>query len=247
MDSLVSLLADAGLTGRGGAAFSTATKLEAARAHQADLIVNACDGELGAAKDGWVVEHHLTELVEGARLVAGRRRVRYAAHRGSRTAGLLRAGGFDLLEVPPRYVSSEETSLMSLAHGGLARPMTKRHPFVRGGTDSTGRRIPPTLVLNAETVWRVAQVAQHGARWFRSFGTPDEPGPRLVSVSTPTVRALVLESEAAVPVTSLLAPAGGVPEASEALLVGAGAAVWRWTATHADRERRAHIAAQRWS
>ena len=31
------------------------------------------------------------------------------------------------------------------------------------------------------------------------------------------------------------------------LLVGAGAAVWRWTATHADRERRAHIAAQRWS
>jgi hypothetical protein len=79
VDSLVSLLADAGLTGRGGAAFSTATKLEAARAHRAQLVVNACDGELGAAKDGWVVERHLAELVEGARLVAGRRRVRYAA------------------------------------------------------------------------------------------------------------------------------------------------------------------------
>jgi NADH:ubiquinone oxidoreductase subunit F (NADH-binding) len=220
VDSLVSLLADAGLTGRGGAAFSTATKLEAARAHRAHLVVNACDGELGAAKDGWVVERHLAELVEGARLVAGRRRVRYAAHRGSRTALLLRDAGLDVLEVPPRYVSSEETSLMSLAHGGLARPMTKRQPFVRGGTDSTGRRIRPTLVLNAETVWRVAQVAEHGAAWFRSFGTADEPGPRLVSVSTPSVRARVLETEAGVQVAALLDAAGGVPEGSRALLVG---------------------------
>ena len=71
--SLVDLLADAGLTGRGGAAFSTAVKLEAAQRHRADLIVNACDGEPGTVKDAWVVARHLPALLEGARLAAGRR------------------------------------------------------------------------------------------------------------------------------------------------------------------------------
>lgn len=149
---LLERLDQAGLTGRGGAAFSTAVKVRAAAEHDADLIVNACDGEVGARKDGYVVAHHLDELVRGAVLVAPRRNVLYAAHRDSGTAATLRAGGLDVLEVPRRYVSSEESSLVSLAQGGLARPMTKRRSFVRGGSDSSGRRIAPTVVLNAETV-----------------------------------------------------------------------------------------------
>ncbi|WP_323095411.1 NADH-ubiquinone oxidoreductase-F iron-sulfur binding region domain-containing protein [Intrasporangium sp. YIM S08009] len=220
MDPLTSLLADAGLTGRGGAAFSTATKLEAARDHRADLIVNACDGELGAAKDGWVVEHHLPELVEGAGLVAGRRRVRFAAHRGSHTAERLHRAGLDVLEAPPRYVSSEESALVNLAHGGLARPVTKRQPVTRGGHDASGRRLRPTLVLNAETTWRVAQVARNGVDWFRGFGTPDEPGPRLVAVSTPRVWGHVVQTEAGAPLASILDAAGGLAPDAPAVLVG---------------------------
>ncbi|GAA5017287.1 NADH-ubiquinone oxidoreductase-F iron-sulfur binding region domain-containing protein [Terrabacter aeriphilus] len=218
--TLVALLAEAGLTGRGGAAFRTATKVEGAHAHGARLVVNACDGELGAAKDAWVVRHHLAELVEGATLVAAGSPVTYAAHRGSETVDLLRAAGLPVLDVPARYVSSEESSLVSLARGGLARPLTKRQPVVRGGRDSAGRRIPPTVVLNAETVWRVAQVAHRGAAWFRSVGTPEQPGPRLVAVSTPSVRGLVLETAAGEPVADLLRPAGGPPPGSPALLVG---------------------------
>ena len=61
--ALIDLLDASGLTGRGGAAFSTVTKLRAAQQHGADLIVNACDGELGATKDAWVVSHHLAEVV----------------------------------------------------------------------------------------------------------------------------------------------------------------------------------------
>ena len=91
--TLIALLADAGLAGRGGAAFSTARKVEAAHAHGAHLIVNACDGELGAAKDGWVVGHRLDELVDGAAAVAAGSPTTYAAHRGSDTAHLLRAAG----------------------------------------------------------------------------------------------------------------------------------------------------------
>ncbi|WP_347354643.1 NADH-ubiquinone oxidoreductase-F iron-sulfur binding region domain-containing protein [Intrasporangium sp.] len=221
-ETLALLLRDAGLTGRGGAGFPTAVKLQAALEHHARLIVNACDGEIGAAKDGWVVEHHLDELVHGARLLSPRRTstIRYAAHRGSPTAHRLRGAGLSVLEVPARYVSSEESSLISLAQGGLARPMTKRTPFVQGGRDSSGRRISPTVVLNAETVWRVAQLADRGAGWLRSFGTADEPGPRLVSVNGSAARGAVLDTEAGVPLTDLLAVVGGVPDDVEAILVG---------------------------
>jgi NADH:ubiquinone oxidoreductase subunit F (NADH-binding) len=218
--SIVPLLAEAGLTGRGGAAFSTATKVAAAHAHAAQLVVNACDGELGATKDAWVVANRLGELIDGATEIADGTRVTYAAHRGSETAHLLRSAGLRLLAVPPRYVSSEESAIISLAQGGLARPMTKRQPFVRGGRDSEGRRISPTVVLNAETVWRAAQVSRHGASWFRSFGTPDQPGPRLVSVSTPSVRGVVVETAAGARVTDLLDLAGGLPDDSAAVLVG---------------------------
>jgi NADH:ubiquinone oxidoreductase subunit F (NADH-binding) len=112
-----------------------------------------------------------------------------------------------VLEAPRRYVSSEESALISLAHGGLARPMTRRRPFVRGGVDSEGRRIRPTVVLSAETVWRVSQNARLGADWFRVHGTP-------------TARGVVVETEAGVPLTHLLDLVGGLPPEVPAVLVG---------------------------
>ena len=127
--SLPTLLREAGLTGRGGAAFDTATKIVAAQRHGADLVVNACDGEIGAAKDAWIVAHRLDELVAGARAVAtSSGRVRFAAHRASASAARLAAAGLDVLEVPRRYVSSEETSLISLAHGSHGSPDDQAHP-----------------------------------------------------------------------------------------------------------------------
>ena len=135
-------------------------------------------------------------------------------------------------------MSSEETSLISAARGGPARPLTKRAPFVTGGTDSRGRRVRPTLVLNAETTWRIAQVAEHGADWFRSFGTAEEPGPRLVSIHGHVARPGVLETAAGVPLARLLAAAGVADPAAGVLvgglagvfLTGPEAAVTTWSA-----------------
>ncbi|MCW3158200.1 NADH-ubiquinone oxidoreductase-F iron-sulfur binding region domain-containing protein [Micropruina sonneratiae] len=209
MTDVITLLESAGLTGRGGAGFSTAVKVKAARDHGARLIVNACDGELGAAKDAWIVEHKLVELLEGVRLVAGEGEVRFAAHRGSRTAEVLAAAGLRVLAVPHRYVSSEESALIALAGGRPAKPMTKRTPFVFGGRDSQGRPVAATVVLNAETVWRVGQLQRYGAGWFRSFGTPAEPGPRLVAVGGAVQRPGVYETAAGVGLGELLGLAGG--------------------------------------
>lgn len=216
-DNLLVALDEAGLTGRGGAAFSTATKLRAANDHGTDLIVNACDGELGAAKDGYVVEHYLPSVRHGAELV-GTRRVHYAARRGSHTHTLLMQAGLDVLTVPDRYVSSEESALVSLASGGLARPMTKAVPIVFGATSPAGRTLPPTVVLNAETVLRIAQVAEHGPQWFRSFGTPDEPGPRLATIDGAVFAPGIVETQSGVRVEELVRAAGG----STGLVSGVG-------------------------
>lgn len=63
--NLLPALHEAGLTGRSGSAFSTAVKLGAALQNRAELIVNACDGEIGAAKDAYVIRHHLAEVRDG--------------------------------------------------------------------------------------------------------------------------------------------------------------------------------------
>ena len=121
----------------GGAGFSTALKLRAAATEGASLVVNACDGEYGAVKDGYVVAYHLSELVRGAESL-DRNGFRYAAARGSASeAGC--SAGLDVVSVPHRYVSSEESALVSLAGGGLARPMSRRVPVVFGSVSPEGR------------------------------------------------------------------------------------------------------------
>jgi hypothetical protein len=125
-------------------------KVRAAVSAGASLIVNACDGEFGAVKDEFVVEQHLDELVRGANLL-GRNGIRYAVGCDGQSEFRLRSAGLDVLSVPHRYVSSEESALVSLANGGLARPITKRVPVVYGSTSPSGQVLPPTVVLNAET------------------------------------------------------------------------------------------------
>lgn len=224
--TLVDTLADAGLTGRGGAGFATARKIEAAHRHGARLVVNACDGEIGAAKDAWVVEHHLEDLVHGASLVSPHP-PRYAAHRGSDTATRLRAAGLDVLDVPARYVSSEESALVRLAAGGTARPVAKRRLLMAGTTDAEDSPLPPTVVLNAETVLRIAQIDRWGGpSWFRSFGTPDEPGPMLVTVTGAVGSPSVVEVEAGMPVRAVLDLAAGALGRPSAVGIGGLSGGW---------------------
>jgi NADH:ubiquinone oxidoreductase subunit F (NADH-binding) len=62
-------------------------------------------------------------------------------------------------------------------------------------------------------VWRVAQVLEHGTDWFRSWGTPSEPGPRLVTVSGAVDRPGVVETAAGARLVDLVEAAGGpLPE-----------------------------------
>ncbi|MQY22702.1 NADH-ubiquinone oxidoreductase-F iron-sulfur binding region domain-containing protein [Nocardia macrotermitis] len=219
MSALSELLLAAGLTGRGGAGFATGVKLELAERHNAELIVNACDGEPDSEKDAWVIAHHLAEVLEGAQQLT-RRHVRVAAHRDSETLAVLRAARVDTVVVPPRYVSSEESALVRLAYGGPARPLMRSQPVAAGSRDPHGRKLPPTLVLNAETVWRVQQIAENGPEWFRAFGTFEEPGPQLITLANGVGSPGVHSVEAGVPLREILDRAGGLTVPMQAVWVG---------------------------
>ncbi|MFF3570988.1 NADH-ubiquinone oxidoreductase-F iron-sulfur binding region domain-containing protein [Nocardia jiangxiensis] len=219
MSALSELLLDAGLTGRGGAGFPTGVKLELAERHNAELIINACDGELDSGKDAWVVAHHLPEVLEGARYLT-RRHMRIAAHRDSDTLAALHAARVDTVVVPRRYVSSEESALTRLAYGGPARPLMRSEPVTAGSRDPHGRRLPPTLVLNAETVWRVQQIIENGPEWFRSYGTAEEPGPQLVTLANGVGSPGVHPVEAGMSLREILDRAGGLTVPMQAVWAG---------------------------
>lgn len=235
--SLIREIADAGLTGRGGGGFPTAEKLRVARASRARLIINACDGEYGSVKDQWVLEHHLAEIeVALAALhteLGNKEFPLLAVHRG-RTSHLARAFGRadevhrtasprynflrpEVMAVPARYVSSESSALAAFAAGADARPVHRSLPLAEAGTTTTPARgsvrVPPTLVLNAETVWRIAQIMAHGASWFRGSGSAEAPGPRLVTVWGDVPRTRVMEAAAGDYIADILHSANAGPGA----------------------------------
>ena len=82
----------------------------------------------------------------------------------------------------------------------------------------------PTLVLNAETLAQVALVARHGAAWFRSAGTADDPGTSLFSVTGSVSRPGVVEADRGSVLRDVLAAAQ--PVRPTAVLVGGYHGAW---------------------
>ena len=81
-------------------------------------------------------------------------------------------------DVPPHYVSSEETALVRWLNGGEARPLSSsQRPFERG----VRRR--PTLIDNVETLAHIALIGRFGPAWFRQAGLADAPGTMLATVA----------------------------------------------------------------
>jgi NADH:ubiquinone oxidoreductase subunit F (NADH-binding) len=220
-DEALALVRDVALTGHGGGSFPTAIKLAAARERRAEVIVNACDGEPLVHKDTVLLRNRPMLVADGIAIVqriVRPRRTWIAVHAGSpaETAaydvvdrGQLRA---EVLAVPDRYVSSEASSLTSLAHGGEARPIFRDVPLT---TAVPGRRRRPTLVLNAETVARLA------VAWLDGASRPT----RLITMAGDVARPGVLEAPLSMTVDDLVLGAG--PSAPpRALLIGGYGGRW---------------------
>lgn len=225
----------AGLRGRGGAGFPTARKLAAVagRRRRAVVLVNACEGEPASAKDRALLALAPHLVLDGAVLAAhavGASEVILCAHRGGEQADRLdravaqRRGDpvrLTVVRVPRRYVASEESALVHFVNDGDARPLaTPPRPFERG----VHRR--PTLVDNAETLAHLAQIMAFGPDWFRSVGTPTDPGSSLVTLGGAVARPGVYEMALGAPVHAMINLAGGAVKPVQAVLVGGYFGTW---------------------
>ncbi len=226
-DALIAAVHEAGLTGRGGAAFPTAIKLEAVRHRRRGVVVaNGTEGEPASWKDKVLLRRNPHLVIDGALLAAEAvraRRVIVAVSRDEHLAGPLGdalAGRSDssrveLVTVPHRFVAGEESALINFLSAGEAKPtVTPPRPFERG---VDGR---PTLVQNVETLANLALIARYGAGWSRSEGSVDEPGRVLTTVSGAVRLPGVLETPLGTPLCELFARCGGLTEPIQAYLVG---------------------------
>ena len=194
-DALWREVAASGLTGRGGGGFPAAAKWDAVtRSGRRPLVVvNAMEGEPASAKDRALLAASPHLVLDGAELAAalcgGREIVVCVADDRDPSARAVAravaertaAGGgrpVTVVRPPARYVTGEESALVSWLDDGDARPVLRVDKSV---PLRVGRR--PVLVHNAETLAQVALIARHGAAWFRSVGNPRTPGSTLVTVS----------------------------------------------------------------
>jgi len=233
---LAEAVAEAGLTGRGGAGFPAGTKLRAVagRRGPAVVVANGMESEPASEKDRALLTQAPHLILDGAVLAAEdvgadvihvclpRTRPGLADLVRDAVAGRQRSGlgdvPIEVHELPPHYVSSEETSLVRWLNGGEARPLGER-PFERG----VRRR--PTLVSNVETLAHIALIARFGPAWFRQAGRPDSPGTMLATVSGAVDHPGVYEIEAGMPVADLLAWSR-VRDGVGAVLVGGYFGTW---------------------
>ena len=230
---LIALVEEAGLTGRGGAAFPTARKLAAVSGRKQPVVVaNGTEGEPASGKDKVLLVYTPHLVIDGAVLAAravGAREAIIATTSATADVSLARALGerrdrgvsIRRVRVPASFVVGEETALVQYLNGGPPLPtFTPPRPFERGV------RGAPTLVQNVETLAHLALIARHGSEWFREIGTPAEPGSALVTISGAVRAPGVHEIPIGLPLSSLLELAGGITEEPQAFLVGGYFGTW---------------------
>jgi NADH:ubiquinone oxidoreductase subunit F (NADH-binding) len=234
-DAMVRAVTESGLLGRGGGGFPSGAKWDAVRrtARCPMLVVNAMEGEPASAKD-WILltraPHLVLDGAEVAATVVGATDIIVCVPAGSdgaassvESALAERAGRehrrfrISVQRPPHRYVSGEESALISWLNRGLALPALRIDKSV---PLQVGRR--PAMVHNAETLGQVALIARHGPAWFRSLGSPDSPGSTLVTVSGAVRAPGVVEVELGTPVIDILERVGLGAELAGVLVGGYG-------------------------
>lgn len=236
---LIDRIEQAGLGGRGGAAFPMARKMRAVAAGKGKpiVVVNATEGEPASLKDRILLETSPHLVLDGAVFTARAIGADEAILCVCETAGVAieRAEQaiaerrqmpghwphIALSAAPAGYVTGQESALVNHLNGGPPKPtFSPPMPFERG----VRRR--PTLVNNAETVAHVALIARHGPHWFRELGLTEQPGSTLLTVSGPVNYPGVYEVEYGASLSSLLDAAGGTTSRVRAALFGGYAGTW---------------------
>ncbi|MBR8742867.1 NADH-quinone oxidoreductase subunit NuoF [Nocardiopsis sp. MG754419] len=232
-DSIVDLVKQSGLRGRGGAGFPTGMKwgfLPKDNPNPRYLVVNADESEPGTCKDIPLMLANPHVLVEGVAIasyaiksrqafiyVRGEvvhvvRRLRQAVSEAYE-AGLLGknilGSGFDLDVVvhagAGAYICGEETALLDSLEGYRGQPRLKP-PFPA----VAGLYASPTVVNNVESIASVPGIVANGAEWFTSMGTEKSAGFGFFSLSGHVTNPGQYEAPLGITLRELLDMAGGI-------------------------------------
>ncbi len=230
--SLIKIVTDSGLRGRGGAGFPTGKKwsfLAKGTGKPIYLAVNADESEPGTFKDRHILEKDPHQLLEGVILTCWAIQSRHAFIylRGEFILGYERMGaalaeakakgfigknifgkGFDLKVVVMRgagaYICGEETGMLSSIEGGRGYPKIKPpFPAVSGLFQC------PTIVNNVETIAAVTHIYKHGAAWHKQWGTEKSPGFKLFCLSGAVKNPGVYEVPLGMPMKEFIEVYGG--------------------------------------
>ena len=243
--AVIEEVTQAGLVGRGGAAFPTGRKWAAVASQAAQphyLVCNADESEPGTFKDRVLMEADPFAVVEAMAIeafaVAAEKAYLYIrgeyplaearvanAIATSREAGLLGNLDIELRRGAGAYICGEETALFESIEGKRGEPRNKP-PF----PVEVGLFGKPTAVNNVETLVNVLLIvgANGGADAYRAIGTEASTGPKLFCVSGNITRPGVYEVEFGATLRELLELAGGVPDGKKlkTVLLGGAAGVF---------------------
>jgi NADH:ubiquinone oxidoreductase subunit F (NADH-binding)/(2Fe-2S) ferredoxin/Pyruvate/2-oxoacid:ferredoxin oxidoreductase delta subunit len=204
--SIITVIKNSGLRGRGGAGFPTGLKWEACSREEGTpkyLICNADEGDPGAFMDCAIIEGSPHSLIEGMIIAAyaigvnkayiyiraeypvalQRLKIALKQARQNRYLGrnIFQSGfSFDIRvkEGAGAFVCGEETALMSSIEGKRGMPRSKP-PFPA----QKGLWGMPTVINNVETLATVPLIVGKGAKWYSSIGTELSKGTKIFSIT----------------------------------------------------------------
>ncbi|WP_327138761.1 NADH-ubiquinone oxidoreductase-F iron-sulfur binding region domain-containing protein [Nocardia sp. NBC_01327] len=232
---LIDMVAAAGLRGRGGAGFPVARKMAAAAADGRPIVIaNGAEGEPESRKDAVLLAHAPHLVLDGLTVVAqaiGARECHLYATESAlgpvrqalseRLAAGYRGPRIELTAAPDTFLAGEKSAVVNRIAGRPALPGDQRVSL-----SQKGLRGRPTLVHNVETLAQVALIARYGPRWFRSLGTPEEPGTMLATLSHTAVTGVV-EVPLGTTLLDLITRSGHTdPATVRAVLIGGYHGTW---------------------
>jgi [NiFe] hydrogenase diaphorase moiety large subunit len=243
-EQVIELVKDSGIRGRGGAGFPTGLKWDfcrKARGEKRYVFCNADEGEPGTFKDRVILTERPHLVLDGMAVAAYaigadegvlylRYEYRYLREylqqvlADMQSTGQLgkNAGGIPGFDFDIRlqfgagaYVCGEESALIESAEGKRGEPRD-RPPF----PVEVGYLGKPTIVNNVETLCQAVKVVVNGPVWYRSLGTPNSTGTKVLSVSGDCKYPGVYEVEWGFSVNDILEMVGAEAVQIQAVQVG---------------------------
>ena len=205
-NTIVDIITESELRGRGGAGFSMGNKWRISMLASGDskyVVCNGDEGDPGAFMDRMLLESFPYRVIEGM-IIAGYAigasegifyiraeyplavaRVRNALKQcydkgilGDRVSGTGFSFNIKIFEGAGAFVCGEETALISSLEGKRGTPhLRPPYPAIKGF------RGQPTLVNNVETLSLVPWIITNGAEDFRSFGTGKSKGTKVFALA----------------------------------------------------------------